>query len=269
VHRPFSFATVAAAMRSLVARADAPLSERYTAQAVSVFDADERARFLDEAGRPRHPDELPWELLYRIEPDLYARLVAGERLHEGILDWLPPACGRVLEVGAGTGRLTLDLAARCDSVAAVEPSAGLRRILEQRLRERRVENVRVLRGFFDALPAAETAHDLVISCSAFTAQALDDPRRCLEEMESRCARGGLVVLVWPSDIAWLRAHGYEHVEFEGPMLVEYACVDEAVTLARIFYPDAAEEVERRRSRLVDFTTLGMPPPRGLCWKRCG
>jgi len=66
-------------MSSLVADVRAPLPERYAADALLVLDADEHARFLDEAGRPRHAEQPPWELLYRIEPDLYARLVAGER----------------------------------------------------------------------------------------------------------------------------------------------------------------------------------------------
>ena len=97
-------------MTSQLTGADAPLPVRYTDGALAVLDDDERRRFLDGAGRPRHPEELPWELLYRVEPDLYARLVAGERLHEGILEWLPTRTRDVLEVGAGTGRLTLDLA---------------------------------------------------------------------------------------------------------------------------------------------------------------
>jgi SAM-dependent methyltransferase len=255
-------------MRSQVTGPDVVLAERYTEQALRVLDADERARFLDGDGRPRHPDELPWELLYRVEPELYARLVAGERLHEGILEWLPARSARVLEIGAGTGRLTLALAAgRCERLVAVEPAAGLRNILERRLRDTGATNVSVARGFFDALPRANTSFDMVVSCSAFAVQALDDPEGCLAAMESRCAPGGLVVVIWPDDVPWLRGRGFEHVVFEGPMLVEYQSVAEAIELARIFYPDAVDAVRSRQSRFVDFTTLGMSPPRDLCWKR--
>ena len=254
-------------MTSLVKGADTALPWRYTNEALGVLDAGERARFLDGADRPRHPEELPWELLYRIEPELYARLVAGERLHEGVLQWLPARCGRVLEIGAGTGRLTLELAGRSERLVAVEPAAGLRGILEERLRETGAINVRVVRGFFDALPPIDAGYDMVISCSAFAVHALDDPDSCLAAMEMRCALGGLLVVIWPGDVPWLHARGFEHVEFEGPMLVEYESVEEAAALARIFYPDAAGAVTARQSRFVDFTTLGMSPPRDLCWKR--
>jgi SAM-dependent methyltransferase len=256
-------------MGPFVVAADAALPGRYTAAALGAFDAEERARHLDSSGRPRHPEELPWELLYRVEPDLYAALVAGERLHEGILRWLPAQIGRALEIGAGTGRLTLDLAPRCDSLLAVEPVAGLRDILQRRLDEAAAANVTATGGFFDSLPDAATGFDLVVACSAFTPACLDDPDHCLAVMEGRCVRGGLLVLIWPSDVAWLRARGFEHVVFEGPMLVEYPSAAAAVALARVFYPASVAAVARTGSRFVDFVTLGLNAPRDLCWKRCG
>src|ERR1700704_4587390 len=38
---------------------------------------------------PRSDLSLAWEALYRLEPELYERLVAAERLHPGVLAWLP------------------------------------------------------------------------------------------------------------------------------------------------------------------------------------
>ncbi len=268
MHRPFFFARVIDAMTPPIPADDVALAERYTSDALDVLDADERARLLDDAGRPRHPGHLPWELLYRIEPELYARLVAGERLHEGIVEWLPAHCGRVLEIGAGSGRLTIDLAGRCDRLVAVEPAAGLSGILGERLRQIGATNVSQVRGFFDALPPTETMFDLVVCCSSFAVQALDDPDHCLAVMEGRCGPGGLLVVIWPgADAPWLANRGFEHVVFEGPMLVEYGSADEAVAMARIFYPGAAAAVAAMGSRFVDFATLGMSPPRDLCWKR--
>jgi SAM-dependent methyltransferase len=253
---------------ALIVGPQTPLPERYIADAVRIFDPDERARFLDASGAPRQAHQVAWELLYRLEPALYARLVAGERLHDGILRWLPTHCRRVLEIGAGAGRLTLELARRSAHVTAVEPAGPLRELLRQRLDEVGAGNVDVVRGFFDDLPAPLLGHDLVISCSAFAAGSFDDPDRRLEEMASLCAPGGLLVLVWPSDVSWLRARGLEHTSFAGPMVVGYQSLDEALTLARIFYPDAVATIARMGSRFVDYATIGLNPPRDLCWKRC-
>lgn len=247
--------------------ADRPLSERYGPDALEVFDAGERKRFLDADGRPRDAHQLPWEILYRLEPELYDRLIAGERLHPAILGWLPSRCRRGLEIGAGTGRLTVDLAPRCDRLTAVEPAAPLRRRLRERLEAAGLARVDVVPGFFDALPVPPASCDLVISCSAFSPASMAAPERCLDAMESRCLRGGLVVVVWPNQTAWLRDHGFERIVFDGPMRVEYASVIEALEVARVFHPHAVGEIARRDSRFVDYDVLGINPPRDLCWKR--
>src|SRR5450755_1668734 len=86
-----------------IAHADGPLTDRYHQAALAIFDHEERERFLDSAGQPRDRTQVQWELLYRHEPWLFARLIAGERLHPGILEWLPAHTDRALEIGAGTG----------------------------------------------------------------------------------------------------------------------------------------------------------------------
>ena len=66
---------------------------------------------------------LAWELLYRLEPELYDRLARAERIHPGVLGWLPQGIDRIVEVGAGTGRLTLELLGRAREIVAIEPAA--------------------------------------------------------------------------------------------------------------------------------------------------
>jgi SAM-dependent methyltransferase len=236
---------------------------------LSIFDEDERARFLDARGRPLCPTQLPWELLCRLEPELYARLIVGEHLHPRILDWLPPRVEFALEVGAGNGRLTLALAPRCGRMVAVEPAEGMRRLLVEQVHAAGHRHVEVVRGFFDAPPVDEGSCDLVITCSAVVPSALAHPERCLAELERRCAPGGLLAVVWPADVGWWQSHGYEYVSFDGPMSVEFSSVDEAVELARIFYPRATAAIASSGNRMVDYETLGLNPPRDLCWKRRG
>lgn len=247
------------------------LVARYGPDDLSVFTDEERERFLGPlAGEPWEVvgPAVGWELLYRVEPGLYDRLVSGERLHPGILSWLPWGVGCAVEVGAGAGRLTLDLAPSCDRLVAVEPAAPLRALLAERLRGRGLDGrVEVRDGFFERLPVADGAADLVVACSAFTVRAGHGSDDGLAEMLRACAPGGLVVIVWPDDPAWLVARGFAHVEFPGEMAVTFRDAAEAVELARIFAPGAVGWLERTGSNRVPYEVLGTNPPRDLCWRR--
>jgi hypothetical protein len=48
--------------------------------------------------------------------------------------------------------------------------------------------------------------------------------------------------------------------------VEFSSHHEAVELAEIFYPQAADEVRRHRWRRIPFEVLGFNPPRDLAYK---
>lgn len=158
-------------------------------------------------------------------------------------------------MGAGTGRLTVELVDRCDELVAVEPAAPLRRVLAGRVPAR----VDVREGFFDAIPVPASWADLVCTCSALRPDHGED---ALRELERICR--GVVVIVWPNTPAWLVERGYEYVTFAGDMALEYESWDEAKTIAQIFYPDA---VGRIGSRTIPYEVLGVNPPRDLCWKR--
>jgi SAM-dependent methyltransferase len=247
------------------------LVRRYGPEHLAAFTDEERERFLGplEGGSwETVGPAVGWELLYRVEPELYDRLVAGERLHPGILDWLPDHVERAVEAGAGTGRLTLDLAPRCERLVAVEPAAPMRAVLERRLRERGLaRRVDVVDGFFERLPVADAGADLVIACSSFTVRPGHGAETGLAELLRACAPGGLVVVVWPDDPSWLVARGFEHVLFPGEMAVEFRDAGEALELARVFAPAAVAWIERTGSGRVPYEVLGWNPPRDLCWRR--
>ena len=234
-----------------------------------MLTRDELSRFAPGGGAdPRADLTLAWELLYRLEPELYDRLVSAERLHPGVLNWLPRHADRIVEVGAGAGRLTLELAGRGREVVAIEPAGPLRQILTRRLAEAgHGDRARVIPGFFDALPVASGSADLVVACSALTPAAGHGGDTGLAEMERVCRPGGCVVIIWPNHLGWLAAHGYEYVCFAGPMSAEFASHAEAVELARIFYPRAVAEVRRRGQRRVPYEVLGINPPRDLAFKQ--
>jgi SAM-dependent methyltransferase len=241
---------------------------RYTTADLSVLARDETRRFVPQGGGDPQTDvTLAWELLYRLEPELYDRLVSAERLHPGVLGWLPDDVERIVEIGAGTGRLTLELIHRAREVVAVEPAAPLRTLLIQKLlRVDDRDRVRVTHGFFDDLPVTDDCADLVVACSAFTPATARGGEAGLAEMERVCRPGGCVVIVWPNEVGWLTAHDYRYVSFDGQMFVEFASQEEAAELTEIFYPSGIEEVRRRGWRRVPYEVLGINPPCDLAFK---
>lgn len=260
-----------------MAPAPPTLVQRYSLEDLRVFDRAEQERFLapfgdlDEAvlaGDERAWHEigphLAWDILYRKEPELYERLIAGERIHPDVLDRLP-VVETAIEVGAGTGRLTIEVASRAGHVIAVEPAAPLRSTLATKLFEKSITNVVLESGFFDALGLADASAQAVVSCSAFTAEPAHGGEAGLVEMCRVVAPGGRIVLVWPSDVDWLRARGFRYECFDGEMAVDFGSLEEAVELARIFYPHAVDEIAERGSARVPYDLLGMNPPRDLAW----
>lgn len=243
---------------------------------MAAISPDERRRlFIEDRADPQSDPGLAWELLYRLEPQLYDRLVVAERLHPGILQWLPNHVERIVEVGAGSGRLTLELVNRCNELTAIEPAASLRELLVRKL-ERNVvagaasghqpAQVRVIGGFLEALPMADRSAELVVACSVLTPEQSHGGNRGLAEMERVCATQGMVVIIWPNHPEWLSAHGYRYLSFAGDMAMEFASITEAIELARIFYPQAVDEIMRRGDRHVPYEILGVNPPRDLACK---
>jgi SAM-dependent methyltransferase len=257
-----------------------PLLSRYHPEDLGVFTSGEAEHFLgaidpcllervesDAKAWEVVAPKVAWELLYRLEPDLYERLIAGEWLHPGILQWLPGRVDAAVEVGAGAGRLTMTLAPRCGQLFALEPARPLAQRLKGKLRNAGHNQVRVVNGFCDSIPVTDGYADLVIACSAFTSDPAHGGERGLAEMERVCATGGLVVIVWPEETCWLADHGFRTVTFEGSMSVHYASRHEAEELAEIFYPEAFGRIVERGKADIPYDLLGVQPPRALSFKR--
>src|SRR5207253_3001563 len=85
-------------------------------------------------------------------------LVAGETIHSAIVDWLPEIEDAV-ELGAGSGRFTVQLARKAEHVIAIEPADPLRERLQACLRREEFPNVDVAEGFFDEVPLPVDSYD--------------------------------------------------------------------------------------------------------------
>jgi SAM-dependent methyltransferase len=96
----------------------------------------------------------------------------------------------VVDVGAGTGKLTRELVGTGAAVVAVEPVPGMRSVLE-----RTVPGARVLDGTAEALPAADESLDAITVAQAF--HWFDVPRT-LSEFHRVLRPGGRLAVIWNS-----------------------------------------------------------------------
>jgi SAM-dependent methyltransferase len=156
-----------------------------------------------------------WHLAYELTPDLWDRLAAAEpvvpALLADLLADLPAGGARVLEVAAGTGRLTAALHARAAQLVALEPCRPLRTLLRQRL-----PAVQVVAAVGHRLPIASGWADLVVSCATFGPDPPQGGEEVRAELE-RCARpGGAVALVSPERPSWWRQRGYSLRTYPAP-----------------------------------------------------
>jgi ubiquinone/menaquinone biosynthesis C-methylase UbiE len=140
-----------------------------------------------------------------------------ERVRPGypaaLLEQLPVARdAEVLDLGAGTGKLTRVLAARYRHVTAVEPLDGMRAILEQV-----VPAAAALAGSAEEIPLPEGSVDAVFAGQAFHWFAND---AAVAEIGRVLRPAGVVALVWnePVDPTPLPQSYYDYLEsFHAPV----------------------------------------------------
>jgi SAM-dependent methyltransferase len=120
-----------------------------------------------ERARPSYPDEA------------VAHLVATTGIVGG---------SRVLDVAAGTGKLTRQLHGHGAVCLAVEPSASMREVFR-----RTVPDVATAGGTAEMIPAADATMDAVVVGQAFH---WFDPSRALPEAARVLRPGGWLALIW-------------------------------------------------------------------------
>jgi SAM-dependent methyltransferase len=99
-----------------------------------------------------------------------------------------PSAATVLELGAGTGKLTRLLVPAFERVVAVEPDAGMRRLLAALCAD-----AQVLPGSAEAIPLADESVDAVFAAESFH---WFDGEVALAEMARVLRPRGALVLMW-------------------------------------------------------------------------
>lgn len=100
----------------------------------------------------------------------------------------PARVGRVLDLGAGTGKFTERLISRADEVVAVDPSEPM--LAELR---RKLPDVRALIGTAEEIPVPDATIDLVTVAQAYH---WFDPEPAAREIRRVLTSAGRLALVW-------------------------------------------------------------------------
>jgi len=137
----------------------------------------------------QHPDSRSFELV----ADLYER--ARPEYPQEAVAWVAAKLGlgsdsTIVDLGAGTGKLTRALHATGARVIAVEPGDAMRAELERRLPE-----VEALRGAAESIPLADGSVDCVAVGQAFHWFRHDE---ALPELHRVLRPGGGLALFWNS-----------------------------------------------------------------------
>lgn len=134
-----------------------------------------------------HAEKVARARSFGAAADAYERARPG--YPDAAVDWLVPKGARtVLDLGAGTGKLTRSLASRGLEVVAVEPLAEMRTTLAWAVPE-----VKALAGTAEAIPLEDDSVDAITVAQAWH---WVDPERATAEAARVLRPGGALGLIW-------------------------------------------------------------------------
>ncbi len=140
--------------------------------------ADERARAeVDRCGAARFCDEL----------EASGIRISGQR---------------ILDLGAGLGALTAELASRGGWVVGVEPAEGWRKIARDRLSV--VPSAHMLGGVGEFLPIADASIDLIVSLQVL--EHVQNPAKVVGELHRVLRPGGCLFMAYENYLGFREPH---------------------------------------------------------------
>lgn len=138
-------------------------------------------------------DELVWTiadlLVYNKCPEVYDALEFHNWDFGEITAITDLEDRRVVDAGAGTGRVALETAHHAGEVYAIEPVSRLRQFIQDKAAEARLHNVFVLDGFLHAIPLPDDFANVLITSHALGWRLEDE----LREFERVVKPGGYVI----------------------------------------------------------------------------
>lgn len=146
--------------------------------------------------------------------ELRALHVADREIERALVHALPPAVGKLLDIGTGTGRLLEVLAPKVGFAVGVDQSREMLALARANLARTGIENADVRQGDMYALPFEAGAFDVVTIHHVL--HYADDPAAALAEAARVVRPGGVVLVVdfSPHDLVELkREHAHVHLGF--------------------------------------------------------
>ena len=232
--------------------------------------------------------------IYQSDAERYEALVSCEDYQGNIpraLDEIVRVDGLdVLDLGAGTGRLTLMLAARVKSICAFDMSAHMLDVAREKLIASGLRNWRVEVADHRQLPIPDHCVDLVVSgWSVSYLTVWNQENGCegldkwLVEMRRVLRKDGMIILFESlgtgnkspvrlehveSTYQWLDDNGFQNKWIRTDY--QFESLDEAVDLAGFFFgEEMANQVREKRSPATDGSVEGrlviLPECTGVWW----
>lgn len=221
--------------------------------------------------------------IYQSEGERYEALVSREDYQGNIqraIDEIINVDGLdIIDLGAGTGRLSLILAPRAKSIHAFDTSAEMLRVCCERLIASGLSNWQVEVADHRNLPIEDHSVDLVVSGWSVSYLAVWNPEqpdqeldKWLIEMRRVLRKDGMIVLFESlgtgnespirlehveSTYQWLDGNGFQNKWIRTDY--QFESLDEAVDLAGFFF--GAEMAERVRERRLVI----LPECTGVWW----
>jgi len=223
--------------------------------------------------------------IYQSEGDRYEALVSREDYQGNIpraIDEIINVNGLdVLDLGAGTGRLTLLLGRRAKSIRAFDASAEMLRVCRERLIASGLSNWEVNVADHRQLPVPDHSIDLVVSGWSVSYLAVwnqengkSELDKWFIEMKRVLREGGVIILLESLGTGNEQPVRLEHVEstyqwlddnsFRNKWLrtdYQFASVEEAADLAGFFFGEA------KTAQILETQSRILPECTGIWWRK--
>ena len=223
--------------------------------------------------------------IYQSEGDRYEALIAREDYLGNIprtIDEIIHVDGLdILDLGAGTGRLTLLLAPRAKSIRAFDASAEMLRVCRERLIASGLSNWQVDVADHRQLPVPDHSADLVVSGWSVSYLAVwnqetgqSELDSWLKEMKRVLRKDGTIILFESlgtgnespvrlehveSTYRWLDSSGFQNKWIRTDY--QFESIDEAVELSRFFFGDELAQ------KVASNHWVILPECTGVWWKK--